>query len=361
MRRRGFVAGALAALAVPARAQSTRFATRRHRIQIATVAEGLRNPWGLAILPDGRLMVSERGGRLSLIENGRPHAVADVPAVFASREAGLLDLCLAPDFAASRRIYLSYVAPGSGGVHVRVARHRLDGGRLTDAQMLLDIPGGGDRHFGCRLRFAPDATLFVTTGERGSPPRAQDLNDLNGKILRVTADGAPAPGNPFLDQPAARGEIFALGIRNSQGVAFADDGRVWACDHGPTVYDGPAGGDEINLIEAGRNYGWPLISHRARRAGLESPVAEFTPAIAPSGCAIYRGSAFGEWRGNLLVACLRGRRLQRCIIDGARIVEQESMLEGSLGRLRHVVEAPDGRLYILIDADPGRIVVLEPA
>ena len=349
--------------------------SEEHAFRVVVVASGLDHPWGLAFLPDGRLIVTERSGSLRTVNaQGRldPEPVAGVPRVHASGQGGLLDVALHPAFRENGWVYLSYAAGRWGHAGTEVARGRLRGHRLEDVEVLFRaLPkSGGGRHFGSRLRFAPDGHLFVTLGDRGDRHRAQDPGDHAGSIVRLRDDGSVPPDNPFVGVDGARPEIYTLGNRNVQGLAFhSETGVLFAHEHGPR------GGDEVNVVRAGVNYGWPVISYGreygsgapvgegTHRNGMARPVLQWTPSIAPSGLTVYDGDRFPGWRGNLFVGALRFRLLARLVLDGERVVHEERLLEDRYGRIRDVRTGPDGLLYLLTDAPAplGALLRLEPA
>ena len=342
-------------------------------LRAATVTEGLEYPWGLAFLPDGRMLVTERPGRLRLVDaDGRlhPQPVNGVPAVAAVGQGGLLDVALHPDFARNGWIYLSYAAQGEGGYGTEVVRARLEGQSLRDLKVVFSMrpKTTAGHHFGSRLVFDRQGYLYITLGDRGDMGRAQRLDDHAGSVIRLHDDGRVPADNPFVALPNALPEKFTLGNRNIQGAALHPaTGALWAHEHGPQ------GGDEINVIRAGVNYGWPVatygrnygsgtqIGEGTHKAGMAQPLLQWTPSIAPSGIAFYTGDKFPAWRGNLFVGALRGQMLVRLELDGERIVREERLLENKVGRIRDVRNGPDGYLYLLIDDARGRIVRLEPA
>ena len=344
-----------------------------HAFAVVEVAGGLDHPWGLAFLPDGRLLVTERPGRLRTVTAGRldPEPVAGVPPVYASGQGGLLDVALHPDFRENGWVYLSYAGGHWGRAGTEVARGRLRDNRLEDVEVLFRaLPkSSGGRHFGSRLRFAPDGHLFVTLGDRGDRHRAQDPGDHAGSIVRLRDDGGVPPDNPFVGADGARPEVYTLGNRNVQGLAFhPETGVLFAHEHGPR------GGDEVNVVRAGANYGWPVISYGreygsgapvgegTRRDGMAQPAHQWTPSIAPSGLTVYEGERFPGWRGNLFVGALKFRLLARLVLDGDRVVHEERLLEDRYGRIRDVRTGPDGLLYLLTDAPApwGALLRLEP-
>ena len=318
------------------------------------------------------MLVTERPGRLRLIdEAGRldPRPIDGVPHVWARGQGGLLDVALPPDFATSRLVYLAYAAPLGNGAATRVARGRLDGHRLADLEVVLtaDPPGSGGRHFGSRLVFGRDGKLYVSTGDRGEMDRAQKLDDLAGTILRIEPDGRIPDDNPFVGRAGVRPEIWAYGIRNAQGLATNPwTGELWEHEHGAR------GGDEVNIIEKGANYGWPLVTHGVDYSGLPigrgktmpgvvDPIWVWTPSIAPSGMAFYDSDRIPGWRGSLLVGALAAQMLVRLELDGRKVVKEHRLLQYEIGRIRDVRMGPDGLVYLLTDAVDGALWRLGPA
>ncbi|WP_246702621.1 PQQ-dependent sugar dehydrogenase [Starkeya sp. ORNL1] len=348
-------------------------------LEVETVASGLENPWGLAFLPDGRMLVTERPGRLRIISrSGTVSApVANVPPVFANGQGGLLDIALAPDFADSRMVYFSYAEPREGAAGTSVARGKLmeEAGNawLDGVQVIFrqQPASGGSNHFGSRLVFARDGSLFITLGDRYSlREKAQDLSTHIGKIVRIWPDGTVPDDNPFAKANGPRPEIWSYGHRNVQGAALDPvTGRLWTVEHGAR------GGDELNHPEAGRNYGWPVITYGrdytglaigegTAKPGMEQPVKYWDPSISPSSLAFYTGELFPAWKGDLFVGALSGSRLVRLRLDGdkQRVTEEEDLLEDLGERIRDVVPGPDGALWLLTD-DPGagRVLRVAPA
>ena len=338
--------------------------------RVVEVAGGLEHPWAMAFLPDGDVLITERPGRLRIVREGvlDPTPIEGVPEVYASGQGGLLDVVLDPDFASNRLIYLSYAAEGEDGAGTRVARARLGDGGLEDLEVIFEgFMAGGGRHFGSRLGFDPEGYLFVTLGERGQDERAQELGDLAGKVVRLHPDGSVPEGNPFAGRDDAAPEVFSWGHRNPQGLAVhPETGRIWVVEHGPR------GGDEVNLVAAGVNYGWPVITHGraysglpmgegSAKEGMAQPLHYWVPSISPSGMAFYEGDAFPQWQGDLFTGGLSGEVLARLELDGERVVEEERLLEGVLGRIRDVRVGPDGYLYLLTDYADGALWRLEPA
>jgi glucose/arabinose dehydrogenase len=363
----------LLAIAFWPAAEAQMLSSETRQVQATTFTEGLENPWGLAFLPDGRLLVSERPGRLRLVAaDGRldPQPIAGVPPVVAINQGGLLDVALHPDFARNGWIYLSYAAAGEDGYGTEVMRGRLDGHALRDVEVIFRMQPKSttSHHFGSRLVFDRQGFLYITLGERGDKERAQRLDDHAGSVIRLHDDGRVPADNPFVGKPGAFPEKFTLGHRNIQGAALhPQTGELWTHEHGPQ------GGDEINLIRSGANYGWPVITYGRNyiigtsigegtaKPGMAQPVWQWTPSIAPSGMAFYAGNRFPAWRGNLFVGALKGQMLVRLTLDGNRVVREERLLEGLIGRIRDVRAGPDGYIYLLTDHSRGRIVRLEPA
>ncbi len=373
MQVRGFAALALVAALAVARAAEPVIPSAEHAFRVAIVTRGLEHPWGLAFLPDGRRLVTERPGRLRLVEaDGTldPRSVEGLPPIAAHGQGGLLDVALHPRFAENGWVYLSYAARGRGGIGAEVARGRLAGHRLENVEVLFrqEPKSGGGRHFGSRLVFDRQGYLYITLGDRGEMERAQNLDDLAGKIVRLHDDGRVPADNPFVDQAGARPEIYSLGNRNVQGATLHPvTGELWTHEHGPQ------GGDEVNVIRAGRNYGWPVITYGVEyvigtkigegthKPGMEQPLHVWTPSIAPSGMAFYQGDRFPRWRGDLFVGALRDQMVTRLRLDGEKMIGEERLLEGMLGRIRDVRAGPDGYLYLLTDARNGVMARLEPA
>ncbi len=367
------LAGATLAAAgcAPGAAQDRIFESEKQRFRVTTITRGLEHPWGLAFLPDGAMLVTERPGRLRLIREGvlDPVPIAGVPAVAASGQGGLLDVVLHPEFVRTRLVYLSYAGKGRGGAGTEVARARLTDGRLEGLETIFAVEpkSRGGRHFGSRLAFGAEGHLYITTGERGDSERSQDLADAAGSIVRLTADGGVPDDNPFLGRADARPEIFSYGHRNPQGLArHPVSDRIWAVEHGPR------GGDEVNVIRAGANYGWPVITfgvsyigvpigEGTAKPGMAQPVTYWDPSISPSGMAFYTGEAFPAWRGNLFVGALSGEVLVRLELDGERVVHEERLLQALGTRIRDVRQGPDGRLYLLTDESDGALLRLDPA
>lgn len=323
------------------------------RFKVESVVRNLEVPWSLAF--DGKdLYFTERPGRLQVLRDGEatPSRIAQLR-VHAAGEGGLMGLALHPAFRSNRLLYLSYTyAASRGEVLNRVSRYRLDGNLVEERVIVDSLPGAGV-HNGCRIRFGPDGKLYITTGDAARREIAQEVTSLGGKILRVNEDGSVPADNPFPGSP-----IFSVGHRNGQGIAWHPVARLlFESEHGPSGFDGPGGGDEINIVEKGKNYGWPVIHHQQSSKGMISPLLEFTPAIAPGGADFCSGKAFPQFRGNLFVATLRGRGLVRVVLrkeDPREVARSETLLEKMYGRLRDVVEGPDGALYVATSNRDGR-------
>lgn len=346
-------------------------------LRAQVIASGLEHPWALAQLPDGRWLVTERPGRLRVIGSdgtlGAP--IEGLPPVLAERQGGLLDIALSPTFAEDRLIYWSYAEPREGGAGTAVARGRLsdDDTRVEDVQVIFRALPTYDNamHFGSRLVFDRAGRLYVTLGERSdleTRPQAQDPGSHLGKIVRVNADGSVPADNPLVGEAGARPEIWSLGHRNVQGAALhPGTGELWAVEHGAR------GGDELNVVRAGRNYGWPIIAYGieyrggpigeglTRREGLEQPIYYWDPVIAPGGVAFYEADLVPEWRGDLFIAGLASRHLVRLVLDGERVVGEERLLTDLGQRLRDVQVGADGALWVVTDEDDGQLVRLAPA
>ena len=348
--------------------------TEKHVVRVNVLTRGLEHPWSLAFLPDGRMLVTERSGRLRYVAaDGTPDPtpIAGLPAAVAEvGQGGLHDVALHPEFARNRFVYLAYSGRGPGGYGTELARGRLDGHRLTEVEVLFRASpkSRGGRHFGGRVVFDGAGHVFLTLGDRGDRPRAQDPGDHAGSVVRLTEDGKPPADNPFVAVAGAKPEIFTLGNRNVQGAAMNPwTGELWTHEHGPR------GGDEVNVLRAGANHGWPVvtygrnyglgtrISEGVRKEGMADPLHQWTPSIAPSGMAFYDGDQFPGWRGSLLVGALKFRLLARLEFEGERFVREERMLEGTIGRIRDVRVGPDGYVYLLSDEWDGVIARLEPA
>ena len=342
--------------------------TKSGKVVVETLAEGLDHPWGMAFLPDGRLLVTERAGRLRILgtDNKLSPPLAGTPKVYASGQGGLLDVALDPDFATNRTIFLSFAEPGDGGASTALARATLGDNALTGLKVIFrqEPKVSGSGHFGGRIVFSRDGHLFLTTGERQKFDPAQDLASHLGKVIRLNRDGSIPKDNPFVGRAGAKPEIWSYGHRNVEGAAIEPaTGALW------TIEFGPRGGDELNRPEAGKNYGWPLVSWGTHYDGEDIPdppmrpefadaVRHWTPVISPSGMTFYSGTTFPQWKNNLLVACLSGQALTRLKIEGGKVVDEERIATGT--RIRDVDQGPDGSIYLATDESNGKIWRLRP-
>ncbi len=363
---------ALAAVAAaPALSAELTEQSEQADFKVVTLTEGLDHPWGLAFLPDGGMLITERSGDLRLFRDGRLESgpVAGVPEVAARGQGGLLDVAVHPDFAENGLIYLSYAGPGEGGASTEVARGRLDGMALQDVEVIFRATpkSGGTGHFGSRLVFDRDGKLFISLGDRRQIRESQNLGNHIGTVIRLNDDGSVPEDNPFLGQAGALPEIYSYGHRNVQGMTLHPvSGEIWSHEHGPR------GGDELNLVKAGANYGWPVITYgidysgaiitdKTEAPGMEQPIVYWDPSIAPSGMAFYDGDQFPEWQGDLFIGALAHLHLRRLEMEGGQVVGQESLLTGLNERIRDVRNGPDGYLYVLTDSSNGQLLRLEPA
>lgn len=351
-------------------------ASRRQKVKLEVVARDLETPWGLAFLPDGRLLVTERSGRLRTVgADGRLlPPISGVPEVWAVQDGGLLDVEVHPDYARTGWIYLAYSEAGPGKSSMtRIVRGKIRGNAWVDQQDIYKAPPElfyvGNIHYGTRFIFDREGHLFYSIGDRGRLEDAQDLSKPTGKIHRVNDDGSVPPDNPFAGRPGALGSIWSYGHRHPQGFAFDPlTGRLWASEHGPT------GGDELNVIERGANYGWPIVTHgiepgisKSHAAGMQPPVAYWNPSIAPAGIAFYGGTRYPGWRNHLFLAALGGQHLRRLEIAGDKVIDQEVVFD-EFGRVRDIITGPDGHMYVALnipgqrmsDPSPGFVVRLLP-
>ncbi len=366
-----FLAGLSAALLACAQPMDT-VKSDEHTFRLVTVVAGLEHPWGLAFLPDGRMLVTERAGRLRIIRDGKlePQAVSGLPPIVQHGQGGLLDVAIHPRFAENNLVYVAYAARDGDGIGTEVARGKLAGDRLENVQVIFrqQPKSGSGHHFGSRLVFDRAGLLYITLGDRGEMARAQKPDDHAGSVIRLHDDGRVPADNPFVGKPGWKPEKYTLGNRNMQGAALhPQTGQLWTHEHGPQ------GGDEINVIRAGVNYGWPVITYGANygtgtkigegmaKPGMAQPLYYWVPSIAPSGMAFYNGDKFPRWRGDLFVGALKDQMLVRLKLDGEKVVREERLLKGRLGRIRDVRAGPDGFIYLLTDEQNGVLARLEPA
>ena len=353
-------------------AQAQTFRSEEHSFTVTKVIMGLAHPWALVFLPDGRMLITERPGRLRIAKDGKldPEPVSGLPTVTPHGQGGLMDVALHPDYAKNGLVYWSFAGKGADGIGTEVARGKLVGNRIEGAEVLFrqSPKGTTGRHFGSRLVFDRAGFLYITLGDRGEMERAQKPDDHAGSVIRLHDDGRVPKDNPFVGRPGWKPEKYTLGNRNMQGAALHPvTGALWTHEHGPQ------GGDEVNVIRAGVNYGWPVITYGANygtgtkigegthKPGMAQPLHRWVPSIAPSGMAFYTGERFPRWKGDLFVGALRDQMLVRLRLDGEKVVREERMLQGVLGRIRDVRAAPDGNLYLLTDEPAGILARLDPA
>jgi glucose/arabinose dehydrogenase len=369
---------ALVLIAAPAQSQDIH-RTAQHAYRVVTVADGLVNPWSIAFLPGGDMLVTERPGRLRIVRNGEllPDPVPGVPEVFARGQGGLLDVVPHPDFAANRLLYITYSKPrGEDQSATALIRGRFENDRLSGVEELWVAQSRGRGHYGSRIVFDGNGHVFVTAGDRQVPPRgdleahpAQDPSNHHGVVVRLNEDGSVPADNPFVGQAGHLDDLWSFGHRNPQGLAMDPaTGDLWSTEHGPQ------GGDELNLIQPGLNYGWPVVGYGVNygsgarihdatmREGMENPLHVWVPSIGTSGLMFYTGEAFPEWQGDLFAGGLSGERIDRIEMDGQNVVVAETVLHG-MGRIRDVRQGPDGYIYVAIDhrgGNPTAVVRLEP-
>jgi glucose/arabinose dehydrogenase len=380
VRRTFLLATASALFAVPAQAQAPVFKSSVHDYRLVTVADGLVQPWSMAFLPGGDLLVTERPGRLRIIRGGKllPTPVSGVPEVAYRGQGGLLDVVAHPNFASNKLIYLSFSKPqGGGAATTAVVRGRFENNALVDAkEIFVADTKGAPGHYGSRIAFDKSGMMFITVGERQVPSTgdlekhpAQDLSNHHGKVIRLFDDGRVPPDNPFVGKAGAKPEIWSYGHRNPQGLAIhPTTGEVWETEHGPQ------GGDELNLVQKGLNYGWPVVGFGVNygpgvaihagtmRAGMENAKNVWVPSIATSSLMIYTGDKFPAWKGSFFVGGLAGQRLVRLTYDG-KVFNVEDNLVRNQGRIRDVKQGPDGYIYVSIDdqqAKPSAVMRMEP-
>lgn len=353
--------------------RSSVITSEKHAFRLTTVVTGLENPWSVAFLPDGRLLITERAGRLRLVGSDfrlDPQPIGGLPESLERGQGGLLDVALHPQYAQNGWIYWAYNAPGPGGWGTAMARGKLQGHRMTSVQVLFSMhpKTRSNQHFGGRIVFDKAGMVYLTLGDRGDKDRAQRLDDHAGSVIRLHDDGRVPADNPFVNRAGALPEKWTLGNRNMQGAALhPQTGEVWTHEHGPQ------GGDEINVMRPGLNYGWPVITYGVNyglgtrigegqaKPGMVQPLHKWVPSVAPSGMAFVSGSQFPQWQGDLLVGALRGQMLVRLVLDGEKVLREERLLQGRAGRIRDVRMGPDGLIYLLSDGPDGALMRLEPA
>ena len=347
--------------------------SEKHSFRIVPLLAGLENPWSIAFLPDGRMLVTERAGRLRLVSQDfklDPKPIDGLPEVIANGQGGLFDVVLHPQHAQNGWIYWAYNAPGTGGWGTALARGKLQGQRMTEVQVLFSMQPKtrSAHHFGGRIVFDATGMVYLTLGDRGDKDRAQKLNDHAGSVIRLHDDGRVPNDNPFVQRAGALPEKWTLGHRNMQGAAInPQTGELWTHEHGPQ------GGDEVNVIRPGLNYGWPVVTYGVNyglgtkigegqsKPGMVQPLQVWVPSIAPSGMAFVSGSQFPQWQGSMLVGALRGQMLVRLTLEGDKVLSEERLFQGRPGRIRDVRMGPDGLVYLLTDDPQGALLRLEPA
>lgn len=347
--------------------------SEKHSFRIVPLLAGLENPWSIAFLPDGRMLVTERAGRLRLVSQDfklDPKPIEGLPEVIANGQGGLFDVVLHPQHAQNGWIYWAYNAPGTGGWGTALARGKLQGHRMTEVQVLFSMQPKtrSAHHFGGRIVFDATGMVYLTLGDRGDKDRAQKLNDHAGSVIRLHDDGRVPNDNPFVQRAGALPEKWTLGHRNMQGAAIhPKSGELWTHEHGPQ------GGDEVNVIRPGLNYGWPVVTYGVNyglgtkigegqsKPGMVQPLQVWVPSIAPSGMAFVSGSQFSQWRDSMLVGALRGQMLVRLTLEGDKVLSEERLFQGRPGRIRDVRMGPDGLVYLLTDDPQGALLRLEPA
>jgi glucose/arabinose dehydrogenase len=331
--------------------------TAQVHFRVETVAGGLEVPWAFAFLPNKDMLFTERPGRVRLIAGGKLRAepVYLVPDVEPSSESGLMDISIHPNFSANSFVYLAY-AFNRDGKRDKVVRYKFDGEKFIEPKVIIEDLPAAPNHAGMRARFGPDDKLYVTVGDATNWNEAQNNMSLAGKTLRLNDDGTVPADNPFVKNAGYRPEIFSTGHRNAQGLAWQPGtGLMFQTEHGPSGFEGRGGGaDEVNIVERGKNYGWPTIYGNRTREGMEAPLLEYTPACAPASGMFYTGGAFPSFKGNFFFACLAGKRLIRVVLDGRKVVSQENLLSGTYGRIREMAEGPDGYIYFSTSNRDGR-------
>ncbi len=338
---------------------------------IETLVGGLEYPWAIEFITNKKILITERPGRLRIYENGELSApIKGLPSIKAERQGGLLDIALDPDFSKTKMLFLSYSAGNIFGIGTEVASANLVDNELKDVKVLFRaLPKSkGGLHFGSRMLLTNDNSLYITLGDRGEMKRAQDISDHAGSLIRINKDGSVPENNPFIHDPKAKSEIYTYGNRNIQGIALnPKTNEVWTVEHGPQ------GGDELNLMKSGINFGWPeitygvnyitgtKISEETHKSGMSQPIYYWAPSIATSSLLFYSGDKFPNWKGNAFVSSLKFGQLARLEIVNNKVIKEERLINGAVGRIREVKEGPDGYLYILIDDTDGKLLRLKPS
>lgn len=326
------------------------------KFRVETIASGLEVPWAFAFLPDGNMLFTERPGRVRLIENGKlqTSSVYNVPDVEPSGESGLMDISVHPQFASNNFVYLAYAYETSEKL-VKIVRYKFDGKTFLEPKIIIENIPAARNHAGTRARFGPDGKLYVTTGDATDWNSAQKLDSINGKTLRLNDDGSVPDDNPFAGQTGARPEIWSYGHRNAQGLAWTPAGLMIQTEHGPSTFEGRGGGaDEVNIVEAGKNYGWPEIYGAKTAEGMIAPLVEYTPACAPASGMVYSGKIFAGFKGNFFFGCLKSARITRIVLNDRAVAGQEDILIENFGRIREIAEGPDGFIYFSTSNRDGR-------
>ncbi len=345
--------------------------TEYESIRLVEVVAGLEHPWAVAFLPDGSKLITERPGRLQHLQDGELTQIHGVPEVVAINQGGLLDISLHPDYEENGWVYLTYSKGDQDATATTLVRGRVEGEQFVDMEEIFtqDRKSSPGRHYGSRLAWTNDGLLLMSVGDRGAdPPRAQDLGDHAGSLLRMHDDGTPPVDNPFVDTPGAQPEIYSYGQRNIQGiVVHPTTGEIWTNEHGPR------GGDRLDLVKPGNNYGWPIVSYgrvyrtqdqwgAGREAeGFEPPIREFLPTLAPAGMTLVTSRTFPNWEGDLLIPGLVSEQIRRVVVENYTVVHEEELLREKIGRIRDIREGPDGNLYVLNDEEQGGLFRIEPA